>query len=282
MPDFDDNIFPRKTAVPTSCSSEHSTAQQGSILRRQSRKRNMGRRKKKRGQCSKMSLSGKREEGDQVSKMSLSGGHDTKARSPFKQERPASPVPSCVSMKSDQSMDQPLHFGKGDFSTEQSPIKKERPASPVPSCVSMKSDQSMDQPLHFREGDFSTEQRNQQERSESEILSGQSSQSHQTDLASIFTLLEEKIMTFVKNELKMFKRILSPELPEGFESQKQDKEVVDAEDEKQESSAREGALQITLHVLRKMNQKELADTLEKCKICLPHVACCFITFKSYS
>uniref|UniRef100_A0AAZ3S9W8 Uncharacterized protein n=1 Tax=Oncorhynchus tshawytscha TaxID=74940 RepID=A0AAZ3S9W8_ONCTS len=76
-------------------------------------------------------------------------------------------------------------------------------------------------------------------------------------------MLEEKIMTFVKNELKMFKRILSPELPEGFESQKQDKEVVDPEDEQQESSAREGALKITLHILRKMNQKELADTLEK-------------------
>nr|XP_046196033.1 NLR family CARD domain-containing protein 3-like isoform X1 [Oncorhynchus gorbuscha]XP_046196034.1 NLR family CARD domain-containing protein 3-like isoform X1 [Oncorhynchus gorbuscha] len=74
-------------------------------------------------------------------------------------------------------------------------------------------------------------------------------------------MLEEKIMTFVKNELKMFKRILGPELPEGFESQK--REVVDAEDEKQESSAREGALKITLHVLRKMNQMELADTLEK-------------------
>ncbi|XP_029548386.1 NLR family CARD domain-containing protein 3-like, partial [Salmo trutta] len=73
----------------------------------------------------------------------------------------------------------------------------------------------------------------------------------------------ENIITFVKNELKIFKRILSPELPEGFESQKQDEEVVDAEDEKQESSAREGALKITLHVLRKMNQKELADTLEK-------------------
>ncbi|XP_071207632.1 NLR family CARD domain-containing protein 3-like isoform X3 [Salvelinus alpinus] len=184
--------------------------------------------------------------------------------SPIKQERPASPVPSCVSMKSDMSMVQPIFFREGDFSTEQSPIKQERPASPVSSCVSMKSDMSMVQPIFFREGDFSTEQRNQQERSESEILSGQSSQSHQTDLASIFSLLEEKIMTFVKNELKMFKRILSPELPEGFESQKQDKEVVDAEDEKQESSAREGALKITLHVLRKMNQKELADTLEKC------------------
>ncbi|KAK6291277.1 hypothetical protein J4Q44_G00380430 [Coregonus suidteri] len=141
--------------------------------------------------------------------MSLSGGHDTKAKSPIKQERPASPVPSCVSMKSDPSMDRSIVF---------------------------------------REGDFSTEQRNQQERSESEILSGQSSQSHQTDLASKFS---------------MFKRILSPELPEGFESQKQDNEVVDAEDEKQESSAREGALKITLHVLRKMNLKELSDTLEK-------------------
>uniref|UniRef100_A0A8C7HFV8 Uncharacterized protein n=1 Tax=Oncorhynchus kisutch TaxID=8019 RepID=A0A8C7HFV8_ONCKI len=171
-----------------------------------------------------MSLSGARKKGGPASKMRLSGEHDTKAKSPIKQERPASPVPSCVSMKSDWSMGHPIEF---------------------------------------REGDFSTEQRNQQERSESEILSGQSSQSHQTDLASIFSLLEEKMMTFVKNELKMFKRILSPELPEGFESQKQDKEVVDAEDEKQESSAREGALKITLHILRKMNQKELADTLEK-------------------
>ncbi|XP_064818595.1 NACHT, LRR and PYD domains-containing protein 3-like [Oncorhynchus masou masou] len=126
----------------------------------------------------------------------------------------------------------------------------------------MKSDRSMGIPINFRKGDFSTEQRDQQERSESEILSGQSSQSHQTDLASIFSLLEENFMTFVNNELKRFKRILSPELPQGFESQKQDKEV-DAEDEKHESSAREGALKITLHILRKMNQKELADTLEK-------------------
>ncbi|XP_064815585.1 NLR family CARD domain-containing protein 3-like [Oncorhynchus masou masou] len=176
------------------------------------------------GPASKRRLSGEREEGGPASKMCLSGEHDTKAKSPIQQERPASPVPSCVSMKSDQSM------------------------SP---------------PISFREGDLSTEQRNQRERSESEILSGQSSQSHQTDLASIFSLLEENMMTFVKNELKRFKRILSPELPEGFESQKQDKEVVDPEDEQQESSAREGALKITLHILRKMNQKELADTLEK-------------------
>uniref|UniRef100_A0A8C7N9J7 NACHT, LRR and PYD domains-containing protein 3-like n=1 Tax=Oncorhynchus kisutch TaxID=8019 RepID=A0A8C7N9J7_ONCKI len=180
--------------------------------------------KKGEGPASKRHLSGERKEGGPASKMCLSGEHDTKAKRPIQQERPASPVPSCVSMKSDRSMRLPIVF---------------------------------------REGDFSTEQRNQQERSESEILSCQSSQSHQTDLASIFSMLEENIMTFVKNELKMFKRILSPELPEGFESQKQDKEVVDPEDEQQESSAREGALKITLHILRKMNQKELADTLEK-------------------
>ncbi|XP_064871415.1 uncharacterized protein LOC135568546 [Oncorhynchus nerka] len=105
-----------------------------------------------------MSLSGEREEGSQFSKMSLSGEHDTKAKRPIKQERPASPVPSCVSMKSDWSMDPPITFREGDFSTEQRPIKQERPASPVPSCVSMKSDWSMDPPLNFREGDFSTEQ----------------------------------------------------------------------------------------------------------------------------
>ncbi|XP_071028903.1 NLR family CARD domain-containing protein 3-like [Oncorhynchus clarkii lewisi] len=217
--------------------------------------------KREAGPASKMSLSEEREEGASASKMCLSGEHDTKAKSPIHQERPDSP--SCLSMKSDGSMDVFYDCEDGDFSAFTGPIKQERPASPVPSCVSMKSDRSMDRPIEFREGDFSTEQRNQLERSESEILSGQSSQSHQTDLASKFSLLEENIIRFVKNKMKMFKRILSPELPEGFESQKQDKEVVDAEDEKQESSAREGALKITLHILRKMNQKELADTLEK-------------------
>ncbi|KAM9545600.1 uncharacterized protein ACWYII_036392 isoform 3-T3 [Salvelinus alpinus] len=192
-----------------------------------------------------MSLSGEREEGP-ASNTSLSGEHDTKAKR-YKDK---------VSRPENRSGFQNLRQTSGNWiSSTIRPIKRERPASPVPSCVSMKSDKSMGQPLHFREGDFSTEQRNQQERSESEILSGQSSQSHQTDLASIFSLLEENIMTFVKNELKMFKRNLSPELPEGF--------VVDAEDEKQESSARDGALKITLHILRKMNQKELADKLEK-------------------
>uniref|UniRef100_A0A8C7H7K7 NACHT, LRR and PYD domains-containing protein 12-like n=1 Tax=Oncorhynchus kisutch TaxID=8019 RepID=A0A8C7H7K7_ONCKI len=111
--------------------------------------------------ASKMRLSGERDEGDPASKRlsgEREGGPDTKAKRPIQQERPASPVPSCVSMTSDRSMRLPIQFREGDFSTEQSPIKQERPASPVPSCVSMKSDWSMDLPIQFREGDFSTEQ----------------------------------------------------------------------------------------------------------------------------
>uniref|UniRef100_A0A8C8F541 NACHT domain-containing protein n=1 Tax=Oncorhynchus tshawytscha TaxID=74940 RepID=A0A8C8F541_ONCTS len=55
----------------------------------------------------------------------------------FGPERPVSPVPSCLSMKSDWSKDEPIFFGP------------ERPVSPVPSCLSMKSDWSMDVPIFF-------------------------------------------------------------------------------------------------------------------------------------
>ncbi|KAJ7983566.1 hypothetical protein DPEC_G00376610 [Dallia pectoralis] len=73
-------------------------------------------------------------------------------------------------------------------------------------------------------------------------------------------------MIFVKKELERFKKMVSSDLPEGFENQREDEEGVDPEDVKQESSAKEGALKITLHVLRNMNQKELADTLEKSQL----------------
>ncbi|XP_038831499.1 NLR family CARD domain-containing protein 3-like [Salvelinus namaycush] len=95
-------------------------------------------------------------------------------------------------------------------------------------------------------------QSDEQQRSESEIPSGQSAQDHKEDLSSIFRSVEDSIITFVRGELERFKRILCPDLPECFESQN-----------KNQSNAREGALKITLHILRNMNQKELADTLEK-------------------
>ncbi|KAL0992650.1 hypothetical protein UPYG_G00096200 [Umbra pygmaea] len=106
--------------------------------------------------ASKMSHSGEIMDTDPASKMSHSGHKENKDNSLIYQERPASPVPSCVSMKSDLSMEIPIHFREGDVSTKRSPIHQERPASSVPSCVSMKSDRSMEIPIHFREGDIST------------------------------------------------------------------------------------------------------------------------------
>ncbi|XP_076153342.1 NLR family CARD domain-containing protein 3-like isoform X4 [Alosa pseudoharengus] len=56
--------------------------------------------------------------------------------------RPPSPVPSCVSMKSDQSIGHMPEFSSGPVPSGLIP-QTHRPPSPVPSCVSMKSDQSM-------------------------------------------------------------------------------------------------------------------------------------------
>ncbi|XP_044227203.1 NLR family CARD domain-containing protein 3-like [Thunnus albacares] len=96
----------------------------------------------------------------------------------------------------------------------------------------------------------------------SEVPSGQSAQQHQTHLDSIFMLLEENIITFVKNELKKMQKVLSPDYPECLESQREDEEVLDGEEEEQRRSSRAAFLKITLHFLRRMKQEELADRLQ--------------------
>uniref|UniRef100_UPI003AADDC8A protein NLRC3-like isoform X2 n=1 Tax=Centroberyx gerrardi TaxID=166262 RepID=UPI003AADDC8A len=170
-----------------------------------------------------MSLSEEREEGLPPSKTTLSGEHDsqTKAKSPVQQERPDSPEPSCVSMKSDWSIHRLIEFKDGQHSAEQSVHQQRK-----------------------------------------EVPSGQSAQEHQTDLDSIFMLLEENIVTFVKNELKRVQRVLSPDYPECSERQREDEEVVDGEEEEQRRSSREAFLEITVHFLRRMKQEELADFLQ--------------------
>ncbi|XP_039637651.1 NACHT, LRR and PYD domains-containing protein 3-like isoform X2 [Perca fluviatilis] len=205
----------------------------------------------------------------------------------------AGPEPSCVSLKSDWSIDRPIDFKDGKQSDRQR-IQHERPdslgaeAGPEPSFVSLKSDWSMDRPIDFKDGTHSNQQRIQQqipvyrahscmsmesdhfrtlhtkrqenrfsklEQQRSEVPIGQSAQQHQTQHDSIFMLLEENIVTFVKNELKKFQKVLSPDYPESSQSQSED------EDEEQRSS-REAFLKITLQSLRRMKQEELADRLQ--------------------
>ncbi|XP_071392120.1 NLR family CARD domain-containing protein 3-like isoform X2 [Centroberyx affinis] len=195
------------------------------------------------------------------------GQHSAEQR--IQQERPGSPEPSCVSMKSDHSMDLPTEFKrkhdkkkkeKKRRQSSETKIQQERPDFPEPSCVSMKSDRSNHRLVDFKDGQHSAEQRVHHQRKG--VPSGQSTQEHQTDLDSIFMLLEENIVTFVKNELKRIQRVLSPDYPECSEKQREDEEVVDGEEEAQRRSSREAFLEITVHFLRRMKQEELADFLQ--------------------
>ncbi|KAL6473533.1 hypothetical protein MHYP_G00170940, partial [Metynnis hypsauchen] len=65
--------------------------------------------------------------------------------------------------------------------------------------------------------------------------------------------LEHKVVSLVKKQLKRFVKLLNQDYPECSE-----REVEDEEDQ----SVREGALKITLHVLRNMNQTDLANKLQ--------------------
>uniref|UniRef100_A0A671VN75 NLR family CARD domain-containing protein 3-like n=1 Tax=Sparus aurata TaxID=8175 RepID=A0A671VN75_SPAAU len=194
---------------------------------------------------------------------------------------------SCVSMMSDVSMEPPLTFRKSDggrclcagvasamnhceqtpskstlcgerdgWTKAQSPERQLPPDSPAPdsehSCVTMMSDVSMEPPLAFRISDAG-----RVDKEDSEV----SSVKHQAHLDSILTTLEENIVTFVKSELEKIKSVLNPDYPECSESQREDEEVLDAEEEEQKSKSREAFLKIALHFLKSMKQEELADCL---------------------
>ncbi|KAK0149021.1 NLR family CARD domain-containing protein 3 [Merluccius polli] len=161
------------------------------------------------------------EEGGPPSKTTLSGEHGrhSRAKSPEQQERADSPGPSCVSLRSDWSIDHPFNFKDGNqsvekrrvqqeradspgpscvsmksdwsmeirkmfentsLSNEQRRVQQKRPDSPGPSCVSMKSDWSMWRPVNFKDGNQSVEKRQHQERSK--VTSAQSVQRYPTEL----------------------------------------------------------------------------------------------------
>ncbi|XP_072235752.1 NLR family CARD domain-containing protein 3-like [Leuresthes tenuis] len=86
----------------------------------------------------------------------------------------------------------------------------------------MKSDWSMGPPLNFKSDQHPSFQRVDQQ--SSEVPSGQSAQQHQTQLDSIFMLLEDNMVTFVKEELKKMQKVLSPDYPECLERQREDED----------------------------------------------------------
>ncbi|XP_059211860.1 NACHT, LRR and PYD domains-containing protein 4-like [Centropristis striata] len=178
-----------------------------------------------------------REEGVRPSKTTLCGEHDSQTKAQrIQHERPESAGPGpCRSA------------GPG-------PGPGPGPAhGPGSSCVSMKSHQSIQEPIYLKDGHQKVHQQSSED---------STAQQPQTDLDSMFMLLEENIVSFVKNELKKFKRLLSPDYPECLESQREDEGVLDGEDEEQRRSSRVAFLKITLNFLRRMKQEELADCLQ--------------------
>ncbi|XP_040888454.1 NACHT, LRR and PYD domains-containing protein 12-like [Toxotes jaculatrix] len=229
-----------------------------------------------------MDLPEELDEGILPSKISPFDEHDwTKAESPEQQqqeeeERPVCSVPSCVSMKSNHSLEIPLAFKRHppeaeiqekrpscvSVKSDQSmgciaELKdglhsaRQRPESPAPSCVSMMDNQSIEPPLAFK----------RQHSSEKELLqmssgvhSGQSALEHETDMDSVFMLLEENIVSFIKKELKRMQGVLSSECS--------DDEVMMGEEDEDTRSCRGAFLKIALLFLRRMKHEGLAESLQ--------------------
>ncbi|XP_029103402.1 NACHT, LRR and PYD domains-containing protein 12-like isoform X2 [Scleropages formosus] len=81
------------------------------------------------------------------------GAASGKTPKSVQQERSVSPTPSCVSMKSNRSIQPPTNFKEGELPTCQS-VQQERSMLPPPSGFSLKSDGSMQAVNNFRDGEL--------------------------------------------------------------------------------------------------------------------------------
>lgn len=70
------------------------------------------------------------------------------------------------------------------------------------------------------------------------------------------------MITFVKSEVNKIQKLLYPCKQEFLDSEKEDKELLEGEDEAQMKENTEAFLKIMLNLLRKNNQEELAAYLQ--------------------
>nr|XP_055044642.1 NACHT, LRR and PYD domains-containing protein 12-like isoform X3 [Misgurnus anguillicaudatus] len=149
-----------------------------------------------------------------------------------------SPVPSsCVSMKSEASMDPPIKLQKDDQCVEVD--QQKRVGSPVPSsCVSMKSEASMDPPIKLQKDDQCRPMKK-----------------HQTNVTAVLQQLEKKVLDFVKKELRKIIKVLNPDPLDCVNSQPEEEDIRNAVE------AKEAAVNITIHILKSMNEHSLVDRL---------------------
>ncbi|XP_041843872.1 uncharacterized protein LOC121641658 [Melanotaenia boesemani] len=221
---------------------------------------------------------------------------DSGQQSHLTQEKPDQPVPRGLSMSSDMSKDQAIEFKDGD-SGQQSHLTQESPDQPVPRGLSMSSDMSKDQAIEFKDKNHSVQQslsklilpetsvsssmRSDQSKEEPveskakcstvEQSSGDTSthgypekserliNNYQTHMDSVFLVLERDIITFVKNELMKFKKVVSRKYQKESDWFKEDDEEMTDEGEQRNKDA---LLKITVNFLKRRKEEELADSLE--------------------
>uniref|UniRef100_A0AAZ1Y512 NACHT domain-containing protein n=2 Tax=Oreochromis aureus TaxID=47969 RepID=A0AAZ1Y512_OREAU len=158
-------------------------------------------------------------------------------------------------MRSSRSNERYFFFKQGARETklQQIPASTEPEPQLQPSFAPTLCDESV---LHNSSDELDSVNKTFDEES-SEVPSDQSAQQHQSCLDSIFMLLEDNVITFVKNELKKIQKILCPD---NSESQMEEETLLGVEGEEQRN--REALVKLALHFLRKMKQDEWADRLQ--------------------
>ncbi|KAG5840149.1 hypothetical protein ANANG_G00214880, partial [Anguilla anguilla] len=190
----------------------------------------------------------------------------------------------------------------GTLSSERKRVLVERAGSPVPSCVSMKSDHSMNH-QHVFSGESTGDHRIQQslksssfeEKSSDKLSSAKKPPLQEGDSPRRLQSLLRNLKKLKKDELKQFQSHLSQNCPECLKILSEDPSVLDKfmkinklfesrqiadypeciQREQEDSEAvytvekmldtcgSERSLKITLHILRRMKQKDLVDSLER-------------------
>ncbi|KAI1897024.1 hypothetical protein AGOR_G00100940 [Albula goreensis] len=168
-------------------------------------------------------------------------------------ERAGSPVPSCISVKSDWSMDKPLTLERE--STADTRVQVERAGSPVPSCISVKSDWSMDKPLTLERE--STADTRVQQSAESSCLEEKNPEKREQCIRLTLTnqSLQRTLMKLKKEELKQFQSLLSQYYPEcTTERQQEDLEALHIVEKMLEIYGSERSIKTTVLILYLMEK----------------------------
>ncbi|XP_064156285.1 uncharacterized protein LOC135235016 isoform X2 [Anguilla rostrata] len=171
----------------------------------------------------------------------------------------------------------------GTPSTHRKSVQAERAGSPVPSCLSMRSERSMENPLYFR-GQFPGDPRIQRPMESSHLEENGSEKLSFPKQSLLCTLMKlkktEKLLLFqshlsqdcpecfkslsddpsVLDKFMKMKKLFNSQI---CEREWEEPEALCIVEKMLETCGSERSLEITLHILRNMKQNDLTHSLER-------------------